>query len=202
VLAAAKRVRDKAAQAEPEITRDMIDTANANGGTMEGLDFRMKAESSLARKIDDEKIENGGNAEVTADKMSDVVRYTMTFEEGGYADGVSATVSDLEAKGYQMRVKNYWQEGDPYQGINVAAVHPNGQKFELQFHTPGSYKAKDPIHVEYQTYRESRDNRTRWKTYNRMTRMARKIAVPSGPVLAIGTTLFQGFQTAQEAGLG
>jgi hypothetical protein len=201
VVAAAKRVRDKAAEAEPEITKDMIDTANANGGTMEGLDYRMKAEKSLARKIDDEKVENGGDAEVTADKMSDVVRYTMTFEEDGYTDGVSATISDLEAKGYQMRVKNYWQEGDPYQGINVAAVHPNGQKFELQFHTPGSLKAKEPIHAEYETYRESRDNRTRWKTYNRMTRMARSIAVPSGSVLSIGTTLFQGFQTAQDAGL-
>jgi hypothetical protein len=201
VVAAAKRVRDKAAENEPAITRDMIDTANAHGGTMEGLDYRMKAEKSLARKIDDEKAELGGDVDATAAKMSDVVRYTMTFEEGGYTDGVSATLGDLEAKGYQMRVKNYWEDGDPYQGINVAAVHPNGQKFELQFHTPGSLKAKEPIHKEYETYRESRDNRTRWKTYNRMTRMARKIAVPSGSVMAIGTTLFQGFQTAQDAGL-
>jgi hypothetical protein len=201
VVAAAKRVRDKAAENEPAITRDMIDTANAHGGTMEGLDYRMKAEKSLARKIDDEKGELGGDVDATAAKMSDVVRYTMTFEEGAYTDGVSATLGDLEAKGYQMRVKNYWEQGDPYQGINVAAVHPNGQKFELQFHTPGSLKAKDPIHKEYETYRESRDNRTRWRTYNRMTRMARKIAVPSGSVMAIGTTLFQGFQTAQEAGL-
>jgi hypothetical protein len=80
-------------------------------------------------------------------------------------------------------------------------VHPNGQKFELQFHTPGSLKAKEPIHAEYETYRESRDNRTRYTTYRRMTRMAAKITVPAGPVLAIGTPLFQGFQTAQDAGL-
>jgi hypothetical protein len=179
----------------------MIDTANANGGTMEGLDYRMKAEKSLARKIDDEKVENGGDAEVTADKMSDVVRYTMTFEEPEYTEGVAGTVEGLEAKGYDMRVKNYWVEGDPYQGINVAAVHPNGQKFELQFHTPGSHKAKEPIHAEYETYRESRDNRTRYTTYRRMTRMAARITVPAGPVLSIGTPLFQGFQTAQEAGL-
>jgi hypothetical protein len=201
VVAAAQRVREKAAAVEPEITRDMIDTANANGGTMEGLDYRMKAEKSLARKIDDEKAELGGDVDATADKMSDVVRYTMTFEEPAYTEGVAGTVGGLEVKGYDMRVKNYWVEGDPYQGINVAAVHPNGQKFELQFHTPGSLKAKDPIHAEYETYRESRDNRTRWTTYRRMTRMAASIAIPAGPVLSIGTPLFQGFQTAQDAGL-
>lgn len=201
VVAAARSAREKAAAAEPAITRDMIDTANAHGGTMEGLDYRLKSESSLARKIDDEKAELGGDVDATAAKMSDVARYTMTFEEGTYTEGVAATIGDLEAKGYQMRVKNYWEQGDPYQGINVAAVHPNGQKFELQFHTPGSVKAKEPIHKQYEEYRESRDNRTRWKTYSRMTRMARKIAVPTGSVLAIGTPLFQGFQTAQEAGL-
>lgn len=201
VVAAAKAVRARAAESEPQITRDMIDVANANGGTMEGLDFRMKAESSLARKIDDEKAELGGDVQATASKMSDVVRYTMTFDDGNYVDGTAKTIADLEAQGYQMRVKNYWREGDPYQGINVAAVHPSGQKFELQFHTPGSVRAKEPIHKEYETYRTARDNRTRWKTYARMTRMASKIAVPTGAVLAIGTPLFQGFQTAAEAGL-
>lgn len=201
VVAAAKAVRDKAAENEPAITRDMIDVADKHGGTMEGLDYRMKAEKSLARKIDDEKGEMGGDVEATAGKMSDVVRYTMTFEDDGYTDGVAGTIADLEAQGYQLRVKNYWTEGDPYQGINVSAVHPSGQKFELQFHTPASVKAKEPIHKEYETYRESRDNRTRWKTYHRMTRMARKITVPSGALLSIGEPLYQGFQTAADAGL-
>lgn len=201
VVAAAQAVRAKAAAAEPQITKDMIDVANKNGGTLEGLDYRLKAEKSLARKIDDEKAELGGDVEATAAKMSDVVRYTATFEDSNYVAGVQSTISDLEAQGYTLRVKNYWAPDDPYQGINVAAVHPSGQKFELQFHTPGSLAAKEPIHSHYETYRESRDNRTRWKSYSRMTRMARKIAVPTGSVLAIGEPLFQGFQTAQEAGL-
>ena len=201
VVAAARSVRDKAAANEPQMTRDMIDVANANGGTMEGLDYRMKSESSLARKIDDEKAELGGDVDATAAKMSDVVRYTMTFDEGNYVEGTSKTISDLEAQGYQMRVKNYWQKGDPYQGINVAAVHPNGQKFELQFHTGTSVKVKEQVHKEYDVYRESRDNRTRWKAYSRMTRMSAKIALPAGAVLSIGTPIFQPFQTAAQQGL-
>jgi len=202
VVAAAKATRAKAVAAEPQITQDMVDMASKHGGELVGLDYRLKSEKSLARKIDDEKAELGGDVEATAAKMSDVVRYTAVFDDANYVDGVQASISDLEGQNYEMRVKNYWQSGDPYQGINVAAVHPGtGQKFELQFHTPDSYGKKEPIHQHYETYRTSKDTRTRWKSYNRMVRMAYKIAVPSGAVLSIGGTMYQAFQTASEAGL-
>jgi len=198
-VSAAQRVRAAAADAEPAITREVIDIANDTGGTMEGLDYRLKAEKSLARKVDDERGQHDGDVEKTADSMSDVVRYTMTFDDAAYLGGVDAALAQMEAQGYSMRVKNYWTGGDPYQGINVAVTHPNGTKFELQFHTPQSLAAKDPIHAHYETYRSSRDNRVRWTAYYRMTRMASKIPTPPGNILSLGEAKFQGFQTWQEA---
>ena len=207
-IAAAKAQREKVAAAEPEITRDMIDTANRHGAKMEGLGFRLKSEKSLARKIEDERDdpEFGGDPVKTADAMSDVARYTMTFRDSSYVQGARDVVDDLESQGYQLRVKNYWQPGDPYQGINIAAVHPEtGVKFELQLHTPTSLdfkeprvEADDPIkrqgaHVLYEIYRESGSMRTRVSLYRSMQRQAAQVPVPPprDELLAFGTPKFQ-----------
>jgi hypothetical protein len=207
-IAAAKAQREKVAAAEPEITRDMIDTANRHGAKMEGLGFRLKSEKSLARKIEDERDdpEFGGDPVKTADAMSDVARYTMTFRDSSYVQGARDVVEDLESQGYQLRVKNYWQPGDPYQGINIAAVHPEtGVKFELQLHTPTSLDFKEPrvetddpikrqgAHVLYEIYRESGSMRTRVSLYRSMQRQAAQVPVPPprDELLAFGTPKFQ-----------
>jgi hypothetical protein len=206
-IAAAKAVRDRIGAAEPEITRDMIDIAERHGAKMEGLDHRLKSEKSLARKIDDERDDpkNGGDPVKTAEGMSDVARYTMTFKDQEYVEGAKATIADLEEQGYELRVKNYWVPGDPYQGINIAAVHPGtGVRVELQLHTPTSLDFKEPklsaddpirrqaTHALYERYRESRDMRTRVSTYRSMMRLAAQIPVPVGAgLLAIGTPSFQ-----------
>jgi len=199
VIGAAKEQRDKIAAAEKQITETMIDLANKHGGKMEGLAFRLKAIKSLARKIASEKdSEHDGDARKAAESMSDVVRYTSTFEPENYVEGVRGMVKELEEQGYKLRIKNYWVGDDPYQGINIAATAPDGTKFELQFHTPQSVKDKEDIHVKYEEYREASDTRRRYELYNSMVRMAKRIEVPYPPdaLLEIGQQKFQDFQDA------
>jgi len=43
-----------------------------------------------------------------------------------------------------------------YKGIHINAVTPNGQKFEIQFHSPESLKVKDVIHPMYEEWRNPR----------------------------------------------
>jgi hypothetical protein len=206
-IAAARAERGRVAAIEPEITRDIIDVANNHGGKVEGLEFRLKSEKSLARKVDAERDDpaNGGDPKKTAESMSDVARYTITYKDSEYVRAAEATVKDLEKQGYELRVKNYWQPGDPYQGINIAAVHPNGTRFELQLHTPTSLDFKEPklsaddpmrrqaTHVLYEEYRESGSMRVRVSTYNTMRRQAAQIPVPPPPdrLRAIGEPKFQ-----------
>ncbi len=207
-IAAARAERARVAAIEPEITADMVDIADAHGGKLEGLDFRLKSEKSLARKIDAERDEPkfGGDPEKCARDMSDVARYTITFGDSQYVAGSKAVIKDLEAQGYELRVKNYWHKGDPYQGINIAATHPKtGVTFEIQLHTPTSLDFKEPklsagdpmrsqsTHVLYETYRESKNNRVRYDTYHSMRRQAQQIPVPPPPsdLLAIGEPRFQ-----------
>lgn len=193
---AAKAERARIAEIEPAMTREMIDIANTHGATMEGLDFRMKSDESLARKVDAEKdTDFGGDATKTAQSMSDVVRYTMTYPEGEYAANVDATIKDMEARGYKARVKNYWEKDDPYQGINVALTHPSGVKVELQFHTPKSVKVKETVHVLLDKFRAESNPRTKFGLWDRMVRVSNQIPVPPPPeqLLSIGDLKSQTF---------
>lgn len=67
------------------------------------------------------------------------------------------TFDSLENKGYSIvKVKNTWTDvGNPYNGINVQLEAPNGQKFELQFHTQESFELKnsEAMHSLYEQAR-------------------------------------------------
>ena len=196
VVTAAREHRDEIVKVEKEMTETLVDLANKHKGKMEGLAFRLKSLKSLARKIAAEKDEeHGGDAKKAAESMSDVVRYTMSYQPEDYVDGVTEVVKELTEQGYKLRIKNYWEGGDPYQGINIAAEHPDGVKFELQFHTPQSVVDKEEIHKLYESYRTETDVKKRYKLYDSMVRMAQKIQVPYPPekLMEIGTLKYQPF---------
>jgi hypothetical protein len=159
--------RAKAIAAEPSITEAMKGVAAKHGGELTGLEYRIKSENSIARKIgSDAKNDYGvtqksdqaeweAAARASAAKMSDTVRYTMLASEKNYATMAKNVVADLESQGYQAKVKNYWQEGSNYKGINVALVDPQGMRVELQFHTASSFKMKETVnHPIYERYRK------------------------------------------------
>ena len=198
-ISAASAQREKLAEVEKEITSTLIDTSEKHGGIMVGLAFRMKSIKAIAGKINRER--GNRTARETAEEMSDVIRYTTTFTPENYVSGAKAIIGDLEAAGYKLTVKNYWMAGDPYQGINIAAVHPDGTRFELQFHTPQSAADKEVIHKFYEEYRDAKDAKTRWTLYDRMARMAENIGIPvEDGLLDIGEIRTQDFSLSLSSG--
>jgi hypothetical protein len=154
---AAKQVYKKAVGLEPQITKQIQDLTAANGGELIGLKNRLKTVESLERKIADKaRDEFGGDHKAAAADISDSVRYTMELDPNNYGDGVKNTIDILNEQGYQTRVKNYWQEGNIYKGVNATVTSPDGQKFELQFHTKDSYSLKETFNNRlYQEHRLS-----------------------------------------------
>ena len=50
--------------------------------------------------------------------------------------------------------KNHWRDDLEYKGINTRWVTPEGQRFEVQFHTAESFHAKQQItHKAYERVR-------------------------------------------------
>lgn len=174
----AAQLHKNALAVEPAITAKMVNSAERYGARLDGLAFRIKGKDSLARKIDDMAARSGITHEQAGDLISDSVRYTMVLADHNYTRGTAEVLDGFRAEGYTARVKNYWQKGDPYQGINVAMTSPDGTNVELQFHTESSLATKEVIHLDYEAYRTSGSNDERRMYWNRMIAEANRVPVP------------------------
>lgn len=185
---------------EPVITQNLQSIAKETGGELVGLDKRFKTEESLARKFADrtqdkvnEAQKKGKNVdeirnkaiEKEVGKNNDALRYTYTFSPEKYVDGYSQTVKTLEKQGYKLvQSDNYWllkgtEKDKGYRGINTTFIAPNGQKFELQFHTPESFKFKNNYHYLYDEGRNPKTSQKRRDEIDQQNiRLAEPIVVP------------------------
>ena len=145
----------KAKEIEPKITKDLNEIVEANGGKLEGLDFRLKSEGSLSRKLESEMLETKKSLEEVSNKMYDVVRYTSVSDNDNFTDHYNKVKADLESKGYEVvRVKNSMADNEAsYRGVNTVVQNSDGQKFELQFHTKQSLEIKEINHKLYEEQR-------------------------------------------------
>lgn len=181
VIAAALWARERAKQEEPDTTETLQGLATKYGGTMTGLDFRLKTAKSLRRKIRDRAGDRGQPPDEVAQELSDALRYTFMFGDGDYAAGAKGVIADLESQGWFVRAKNWWAPGDPYDGLNIALGKPDGYPIEVQFHTPQSFISKETlIHPLYERFRVSKDNAERRALYNQMSAIAASVHRPEG----------------------
>ena len=162
-------------QAEKPITDDMKLTEHETicRGWLEGLDRRLKGDDRLKEKVA-EKLEHepGKTMDAAMHQISDAIRYTFCFETTQYSDGYMDVTSRLEQREYQMiYCRNHWQDDLGYKGINTRWVTPEGQRFEIQFHTAESFHAKQQAtHWSYERLRNPLTNdaeRAELRSYQR-----------------------------------
>lgn len=191
---AAQQIRKQAEALEPEITENLLGIAEKYNGQFVQLDQRLKSTDSLARKIDTIANGEGISTEDAAGTISDAVRYTMTVPDSGYTDATTGIIAEFEQDGYSVRTKNYWQQGDSYQGINMK-ITKNGITTEFQLHTPNSYKVKEKkLHKEYEVFRvQPIGSPARLASYNKMVAIAATIPLPANydNLLNVGTLVLQ-----------
>lgn len=146
----ANRMHAQASEREPQITKDLTGSMAAGGMDPSGLEYRLKEPASLARKIRDDAVEKGGVGNAAAG-MWDATRYTGVASNADLARTAQATLDDLRSKGYNTAQVKPWVPGpnNPYRGINVKLLGPQGDQIELQFHTPESLVAKFKMHDLY-----------------------------------------------------
>lgn len=181
--ASAKDRVAKAKAAEPKLTGMMQECAKAAGGKMVGLEYAVKSESSLTRKIKTEMKLNGSDVKAAVDGMRDVNRYTMQLKEDNFVSGFNSTMETLQKQGYEVvRVKN--SLGDvtaPYRGVNTNIKSPDGSIWELQFHTSTSLEIKEVNHKLYETQRmDKTPQEKRAQLGEQMAQNAASIPTPVG----------------------
>jgi len=120
-----------------------------NGTHLEGLDFKLKSNKSLTRKIILDANVKGVSLEEAAANIGDSLRYTLVTDDSNYSMIVNKSLDKLQQQGYIInKLKNYWGD-DIYQGINVRLTTPQGIVMELQFHTQASYYTKEVLNHKY-----------------------------------------------------
>lgn len=181
----------EAALLEPHVTGAMVDAATNAGGEMAGLEFRIKTEESLLRKLPEVMSEEGVDLPTAAASIHDNLRYTTLFDGPAYAAGVRAQIRQLEIGGYRVvRVRNTWAPGSPYRGINVRMATPDGYLFELQFHTPSSWALKNDqtMHDVYASIKGLPVGDPAYEAAMRfMVNQASTLAMPTGAIGALPT---------------
>lgn len=139
---------------EPDVTKSLTNIAERAGGRMEGLEFRMKGQESLARKIEQKSATKGLAMKEYTAKIGDALRYTMILKPGSYGKDAQEAINDFRKQGYEVEVENTWTPGSSYKGINTN-MKRNGQIFEVQFHTDESFTVKMDQHVLYERARDT-----------------------------------------------
>jgi hypothetical protein len=150
---------EKVSEGEPPISANVrqIQAENANGGWLEGFAFRLKGPDRLMEKVTDRlSAESDRAPNEVVREIPDAIRYTFCFEQEHYTEGYWDVKGRLESCGYEMyHCKNWW-ENPEYKGVNSRWVTPDGQRFEVQFHTRESFHAKHEVtHEAYERARSS-----------------------------------------------
>jgi hypothetical protein len=124
------------------------------GCDLVGLKFSLKGEERFKEKVSDEvRAKPDRSIAAISDNMPDAVRYTFQFDREDYVDGYWSTLGCMEQHGYEMDFsRNSWGSSQ-YNGINTRWWTPSGQLFEVQFHTPESFEAKQLTHEAYERIR-------------------------------------------------
>ncbi len=114
------------------------------------IEYRLKTPTSTYEKM------YGRATSKPITEMNDLIRYTEIFEPDQLAEGTNLSLQEFEANGYSVaRVKNTWGDtSNPYNGINATILSPEGQAFEVQFHTLESFNLKNgQLHSLYEQCR-------------------------------------------------
>ncbi|HED4470628.1 TPA: minor capsid protein [Pasteurella multocida] len=181
----------KAEKIEPKITSDMTQVIASVGGKVAGLDYRLKSLDSLDRKIKTEMLA-GLSEKEAIETVRDVIRYTAIFDNNTFVEQYQKMQDKLTKKGYRtIVVKNTWQEGEIYKGINTfvsAFVGKDNIPFEMQYHTQESFDLKNgKLHQLYETFRNPNTSlQEKAKISLEMRKLSAKLKVPKGVSLIKG----------------
>ena len=148
--------------ASKRVQRIEDDVKNAAGKTnarMHGLEHKLKTQDSIARKIDTDSLEKGITKDQAASDIKDAVRFTTVSNDGDFVSNYREFKYQLAKKGYEeVKCKNYFelyrQGKAKHKQVTSVFADDTGYKFEVQFQTPSSLKAKDKKTVLYEEVRK------------------------------------------------
>ncbi|MFG2090659.1 MULTISPECIES: hypothetical protein [unclassified Spirillospora] len=186
---------DRMSGRETGITEGLqVKEAEVDGAKLVGLEYRLKGEERFKEKVAEQLAADlREDPRGVAESIPDALRYTYQFSSEDYVRGYGEVRDRLERSGFEMvQSRNFWGESE-YKGINSRWRAPDGQLFEVQFHTPESFEAKQLTHGAYGRIRDpNADPREVERLDNFQQEVSSGIPVPEG-VLNISNYRREGY---------
>jgi len=174
----------RATQAEPAITAAMQRLESTfEGSRLEGLNYRLKEEDSLRRKVAIDLFNDVSPSPSVVDQLArikDSIRYTLSTPAHAFTETVTAQMNALKSEGFVLNALKNTFDQPGYKGINTTWRGPDGTVFEVQFHTPESFAAKMETHELYEAQRvlPSTDVAGRARLAEQMNELFDSVAIP------------------------
>ena len=146
----AKTKYNQSIEKDKLITPIVVEICHSFGGEMVGLEYKIKREDSLARKIS-AYLDKGLTISEAIKDISDSLRFTSVIKADRFTEHVKNVCGELEKKGFKIsKIKNNFidKNGKPskgYKDMNLNFTDKSGFAFELQFNTPEGMKAKEGL---------------------------------------------------------
>jgi hypothetical protein len=172
-------------KAEPGLSADAqaFMQENDHGGWLAGFEHRLKGEDRLEEKITEKlEAEPRMTAAEALREVADAIRYTYCFQPENYTRGYWDIKERFESRGYEMYYSKNWWTNPEYKGINTRWMTQDGERFEVQFHTPDSFHAKHFVtHDAYKRIRDPATSRAELRELHAFQRaVSSRIQVPDG----------------------
>lgn len=171
---AASILLSRATEQEGRITGDLTKIASGLSIYLAGLEYRIKSQASLSRKILTKMTAKNITAIAAAETIDDALRYTFLLSEDEFVVKFHRAIARMQALGHKIiSISNTWRQGAPYKGINTVFERA-GQRYELQFHTQQSFDLKNgKLHELYERFRaigvEPTEKESLWREMVRLS---------------------------------
>ncbi|MFI8425894.1 hypothetical protein [Streptomyces sp. NPDC085479] len=158
VVVAAGGVRGKEYPlAEPSGRVSSTSGLNFHRVHLGGIEHAVKEVDSLRRKVatvGDGGERGGERFDEELAGIKDAVRYTVVLPDERYHEGKEQAIAELTGKGFtNLETKDSWDDA-VYRGVNSTwRDSESSMAFEVQFHTPVSFLAKQYTHPIYKEQR-------------------------------------------------
>jgi hypothetical protein len=139
---------------EPPVTAALHQVTAVSRGRLVGLDHRLKQPDSYKRKLATAYASTGEPLPRLLANAQDAVRYSVVIDDAHYVRGVADIAAALERRGFHAGPPHNAWFGPRYRGLNSTWLDPTtGTAFEVQFHTPASWRVTRQTHGLYEEFR-------------------------------------------------
>ncbi|WP_371217379.1 XopAD/skwp family type III secretion system effector [Pseudomonas savastanoi pv. phaseolicola] len=147
----AQSLLTRAREMEPRVTHMLRRVAESHAGQLAGMDHQLKSVGSLKEKLTQQMAVKNKTLEEAVAGVNDALRYSVVLDPQHFTAGLRGVLASLDDQGHvRVKLNNLFAKHQPaFKAVNVTMRSPEGALWEIQFHTPDTFRLKEQFHDLY-----------------------------------------------------